>query len=148
MTDTGAELLALIAVIAFGFLVAVAFYESLSTRDVLVARSMRMARRSTNRRWIPALVYAVTVGVGIPVLVVIWTIVLELVLVFVGSVDRVGDVAVISVSIVAATRILTYVRQKTAHELAKAIPLSFAFLLITGGAINLEEKLTRMAAGC
>jgi hypothetical protein len=51
----------------------------------------------------------------------------------------------IAVAVVGATRILTYVREKTAHELAKAIPLALAFLLLTGGALNFDEKLARLA---
>jgi hypothetical protein len=71
--------------------------------------------------------------------------VLELALFVVGSVDRVTSSALIAVAVVGATRILAYVREKTAHELAKAIPLAFAFILLTGGALNLEDKLARVA---
>ncbi|MDH4143184.1 MAG: hypothetical protein OEV61_11275 [Chloroflexota bacterium] len=70
---------------------------------------------------------------------------LELALFVVGSVDRVTSSALIAVAVVGATRILAYVREKTAHELAKAIPLAFAFLLLTGGALNLEDKIARVA---
>jgi hypothetical protein len=139
------DLLLLSGLIAIGFLVAVAFYESLSTRDVLVRRSMRLARRISRRRWVAAIAYLLTVGVGIPILVVLWTLVLGVALFFVGSVEREASIAVIAVSVVAAARILAYVREKTAHELAKAIPLSFAFLLLTGGALNLDEKVAQLS---
>jgi hypothetical protein len=139
--DTLQGLLGISIVIALGFLVAVAFYESLCTRDVLVGRAMRFTRRRTARRPVLAVMYGLTVFVGIPVLVVVWTQVLELSLVFVGSAERLGNLALISASIVAATRILAYVREKTAHELAKAIPLSLAFILITGGVTHLEDNL-------
>lgn len=144
MDVTIGDLLLLSGVIAIGFLLAVAFYESLSTRDVLIARTMRLARRISRRRVLVGAAYLLTVAVGIPVLVLLWAVVLEIVLFFVGSVDRVESSALIAVSVVAAARILAYLRQKTAHELAKAIPLAFAFLLLTGGALNLEEKLTRV----
>jgi hypothetical protein len=139
------DLLLLSGVIAIGFLLAVAFYESLATRDVLVRRSMRLAGRISRRRWVAAIAYLLTVGVGIPILVVLWTLVLGIALFFVGSVEREASIAIIAVSVVAAARILAYVREKTAHELAKAIPLSFAFLLLTGGALNLEAKLALLA---
>lgn len=139
------ELVLASGIIAIGFLLAVAFYESLSTRDVLVGRALRTARRFTRRGWLVGLVYVTTVGLGIPVLVVAWTAVLELALFVVGSVDRVTSSALIAVAIVGAARILAYVREKTAHELAKAIPLAFAFLLLTGGALNLEDKIARVA---
>ncbi len=139
------DLLLLSGLIAIGFLVAVAFYESLSTRDVLVRWSMRLARRISRRRWVAAIAYLVTVGVGIPVLVVLWTLVLGVALFFVGSVEREASIAIIAVSVVAAARILAYVRETTAHELAKAIPLSFAFLLLTGGALNLDEKVAQLS---
>jgi cadmium resistance protein CadD (predicted permease) len=145
MPVTVGELLVAAGVIAAGFLVAVAFYESLSTRDVLVGRALRMARRVTRRPWLVGLVYAATVGLGIPVLVVAWTAVLELALFVVGSVDRVTSSAFVAVAVVGATRILAYVRERTAHELAKAIPLAFAFLLLTGGTLNLEDKIARVA---
>jgi hypothetical protein len=57
----------------------------------------------------------------------------------------VASASLVAVSVVGAARILAYVREKTAHELAKAIPLSFAFILLTGGALNLEEKLASLA---
>lgn len=142
MPTTIGDLLLLTGVIAAGFLFAVAFYESLSTRDVLVARAMRTARGFSERRWFVGGVYVATVGVGIPILVVLWTVVLEAALVFVGSDERIDIVALIAVSVVGAVRILSYVRQKTAHELAKAIPLSFAFILLTGGSVDLLERLT------
>ena len=48
--ETFTDLLTLSAAIAIGFLMAVAFYESLSTRDVLVRRMTRIARHSYTRR--------------------------------------------------------------------------------------------------
>jgi hypothetical protein len=142
---TTADLLLLAITIALGFLLAVAFYESLSTRDVLVARTLRIAGRISRRRWFVGAAYILAVGIGVPVLVLVWATVLELALFVVGSVDRVDNVVQVSVAVVAAARILAYVREKTSHELAKAVPLSFAFLLLTGGAINLEQKLARLA---
>lgn len=138
------DLLALTVVIALGFLVAVAFYESLSTRDVLVGRAGRLARRLSHRRWVHGLAYVAAVGVGIPILVVVWTTVLFVALIFVGSVDRIASDALIATAIVGAVRVLAYARQKTAHELAKAVPLALAFLLLTGGALAWEEKVQRI----
>jgi hypothetical protein len=128
-------------VIALGFLVAVAFYESLCDRDVLVGRIMRFTRRRTGRRGMIATAYALSVFVGIPILVVVWTQVLEITLVFVGSVQRLGNVALVATAVVAAARMLAYIREKTAHELAKAIPMSLAIILLTGGALNLEANM-------
>jgi hypothetical protein len=145
MSTSVGDLLTISAVIAIGFLLAVAFYESLSTRDVLVARTMRLARRSSRRPWVLGLTYAVTVGIGIPLLVVLWTVVLEVALFVVGSVDRLSSTALVAVSVVGAARILAYIREKTSHELAKAIPLAFAFLLLTGGSPHLDEKLVALA---
>jgi hypothetical protein len=141
VSETVSQLLLLSVVIALGFLIAVAFYESMCMRDVLVARTMRLARRTSRRRWVAGLGYVLSVGVGIPILVLLWTLVLELSLVVVGSVDRLGNVALVSAAIVAATRILAYIREKTAHELAKAIPLSLAILLLTGATLNLEKNI-------
>jgi hypothetical protein len=137
------ELIGLTALIAIGFLLAVAFYESMSTRDVLVARATRWGRRVSSGRRSKGIAYVLAVAVATPLLVVTWTVVLETALFAVGSVDLIGSVALVSVSIVAATRTLAYVREKTAHELAKAVPLAFAFLLLTGGSLRLEEKVAR-----
>jgi len=142
---TTQDLLVLAILISVGFLVAVAFYESLSTRDVLVGRTLRIARRISRRRWWVGIFYLLAVGVGIPILVVLWTVVLQTGLFVVGSVDRLESLTPISVAVVAAARILAYVREKTSHELAKAVPLSFAFLLLTGGTTNLDVKLQRLA---
>ena len=73
-----------------------------------------------------------------------WTLVLYVTLFFVGSVDRLGNIGIVATAIVAATRMLAYVREKTAHELAKAIPLALAFVLLTGGTLKLDENLTRL----
>jgi hypothetical protein len=76
--------------------------------------------------------------------VVLWTFVLVIGLFLVSSVDMVENIAVVAVSVVAATRVLAYVREKAAHELAKAIPLAMLLLLLTGGAVQLEEKVDRL----
>jgi hypothetical protein len=131
--------------IAIGYLLAVAFYESLCNRDVLVKRVMRFTRRVTKRRVTIALAYGLSVFVGVPLLVLLWTVILELTLLAVGSVERLGSVALVATSVIAATRILAYVREKTAHELAKAIPLSLAIILLTGGALNLWANLELLA---
>jgi hypothetical protein len=145
MPTTIWELLEISGLIAIGFLFAVAFYESLSTRDVLVARATRFARRVSKRRWFAAMVYLLIVFVGVPLLVLVWTVILEIGLFFVGSVDRLANTAFVAVAVVGAARILSYIREKTSHELAKAIPLSFAFLFLTGGTLNLEAKVQQLA---
>lgn len=127
-------------IIAVGFLVAVAFYESLATRDVLVARVQRLSRRISRRWWVPATSYVLTVFIGIPILVVIWTFVLELALIFVNRSDSIEDVAITAVGVVGAARLLAYLRAKTAHELAKAIPLALLFLLLTGAGTDLDAR--------
>jgi hypothetical protein len=139
--ETITDLLLLSGVIAIGFLIAVAFYESLSTRDVLVRRMTRLARAISPRPWFVGLVYVATVAVGIPFLVVLWTLVLWIGLLTVGATERADSLGLIAVAIVAAARILAYVRQKTSHELAKAIPLALAFVLLTGGAVHLLDNL-------
>jgi hypothetical protein len=134
------DLLALIVVIAIGFFIAVAFYESLCYRDVLVARVLRFAHRATARRWVHRLAYVLVVAVGLPVLVVVWVVVIELVLMLIGTADRVRDAGIVAAAIVGATRLLAYIREKTSHELAKALPLALAFALITGSGFNLQQK--------
>ncbi len=133
-----------IALIALGFLVVAAVYESLATRDVYVGRIMRATRRRTSRPGVIALVYALTVGAGIPILVIVWASILTIALLLVGSVDRVASAAVVAVSVVGAARVLAYARQKTAQDLAKAIPLALAFLLLSGASLNLEEKIRQL----
>jgi hypothetical protein len=72
MTADAVEILVVIAVIAFGFLVVTVFYESLAMRDVYVGRVMRAARRRRARPGTSVVLYLLAVGVGIPVLVVVW----------------------------------------------------------------------------
>lgn len=126
--------------IAVGFFLAVAFYESLSTRDVLVARTAKFARRFTERRLVVGGVYLLTVVGFIPILVALWAIVLEVALVIVGTPDPL-QVAESAVAIVAAARVLAYVREKTSRELAKLIPLALALSLLIGGVGQLEDNL-------
>lgn len=126
--------------IAIGFFLAVAFYESLSTRDVLVASATRLVRRVTESRIVSGGVYILTVVGFIPVLVALWAIVLETALVIVGTDDALR-VAESAVAIVAAARILAYVREKTSHELAKLIPLALALSLLISGVSQIEDNL-------
>jgi hypothetical protein len=146
MTPTPENLLALVVIIALGFLIAVAFYESLSERDVVLARAMRVVRRLTVRPWIHVLAYVACVLVVIPLLIVVWVIVLELAFFLVGSVGSIKDAGLIAAAIVGAARVLAYIRQRTSHELAKAVPLSLAVFIITGGSLNLEQKAATLAA--
>lgn len=134
------DLAVLTATIAVGFFLAVAFYESLSSRDVLIGRVAKLAGRFTKRHSVIAMLHVLTVLVCIPVLVAVWAIVLEAALVVFGLPDRLR-VAESAVAIVAAARVLAYVREKTAQELAKAIPIALAFSLLIGGLAQLEENL-------
>ena len=147
MANDPETLLGFILLIAAGFLVAVLFYESLCQRDVLVARALRVTRRLTKRRWVPAVAYVLCVVVGLPLLVVVWALVLEIAFIVVGSVDRLGTAGLIAAAIVGAARLLAYIYAPSSHELAKAVPLSLAVVLITGGQLNIDAKLEAMLSG-
>jgi ABC-type transport system involved in multi-copper enzyme maturation permease subunit len=139
------DLIVLTFVIALGFLVAVGFYEALSSRDVLVSRIRRAVRRISSSRWVSAIGYLFSVLVVIPFLVILWAVILWATLIFVGSVDRLASASLVSAAMVGASRVLAYANSRAAHELAKAVPLAFAFLLLTGGDLHLTEKLDRLA---
>jgi hypothetical protein len=83
----------------------------LSTRDVLVAPAARLVRRFTDNRSVAGVAYLITVFAFIPILVTLWAIVLEAALVMFGTPDPLS-VAESAVAIVAAARILAYVRQR------------------------------------
>lgn len=138
---TVADLATLIVAIALGFLLAVVFYESLCNRDVLLGRALRTARRARSAPWSSAIAYVLVELVAMPALIAVWVVILEVVLFVVGSVDRAHDAGFVAAAIVGATRLLSYVYQKSAHELAKALPLAMMFALITGGGLNLDQKL-------
>ncbi len=91
--------------------------------------------------------YLLSVVVGLPLLVVLWALVLEVAFIVVGSVDRLGTAGMIAAAIVGAARLLAYVYAPSSHELAKAVPLSLAVVLITGGQLNIDAKLETMLAG-
>jgi hypothetical protein len=126
--------------IAVVFFLAVAFYESLSTRDVLVAPAARLVRRFTDNRSVAGVAYLITVFAFIPILVALWAIVLEAALVAFGTPDPLSA-AESAVAIVAAARLLAYVRQKTSRELAKLNQLALALTLLIGGFSQLEDNL-------
>jgi hypothetical protein len=126
--------------IAVGFLLAVAFYETLSARDVLVRRTRGIAGRLSHRPWVRGLIYVAVVAIGIPALVLLWTIVLDAALFVLSPPEMIGTVSIVAVSVVGATRILAYANGRAAHELAKALPLALLFLLVTGGNPNFELK--------
>lgn len=134
------DLTILTLAIAVGFFFAVAFYESLSTRDVLVGQTTRFIRRFTERRWVVGGVYLFTVVGMIPILVALWAIVFEAALVVVGTPDPL-HVAESAVVIVGAARVLAYVREKTSHELAKLIPLALVLSFLLGGVVQLEDNV-------
>lgn len=147
MTPEMTTLIEFIIVIALGFLGAVVFYESLCQRDVLLGRALRMTRRLTERRWVVGVVYVLCVVVGMPALVVVWAMVLEIAFIVVGSADRLVSAGLIAAAIVGAARLLAYIHAPSSHELAKAVPLSLAVVLITGGQLNIDAKLSTIAAG-
>src|SRR5262249_35844017 len=113
-------------------LVSAAFYASMSARDAVVVVADRIAR---GRQW-PAttrrLAWIVAVVVVAPILVALWGTFLYVLLVFLEPADRLGEVAVISAAIVAATRILAYTAPSIAQELAKIVPLGFVVLILAG----------------
>ena len=126
--------------LAVVFFLAVAFYESLSTRDVLVASATRFGTRLTRSRIGGGATYVITVFALIPILVAVWAIVHEAALAVVGTPDPLSR-AESAVAIVAAARLLAYVREKTSHELAKLIPLALALSLLVGGLAQFEDNM-------
>lgn len=139
------ELAILTAVIAVGFFLAVGFYESMATRDVLLTQTAAFTRRITRNPAALAVTHGLTVLVAIPILVVVWALVLEAALAIVVSPDN-TQTAETAIAIVAAARLLAYVRQKTSHELAKAIPLALALSLLLGGLPRIEDNLEIITA--
>jgi hypothetical protein len=135
------DLIVLTLLIAIGFLLAVAFYETLSTRDVLVRQARGLAARLSGRRWVRLIAYLVTVLVGIPLLVLVWTLVLDTALFVLSPIDTDRSISLVAVSVVGAARVLAYANERVAHELAKALPLALLFLLLTGGNPDLEAKM-------
>lgn len=146
MPTDSLDLLALILAVALAYMVLVGFYESLSTRDLLVDRLRRRFPDGLGSR--PARVgYLAVVAGVIPTLLVIWTLGLWVGIVLVDSVDSTRDAAVVAVAVVGAARVLAYANGRASHELAKAVPLALSFLLLTGGSLRLDEKLTRLQQG-
>jgi hypothetical protein len=139
------ELAILTAVIAVGFFLAVGFYESMATRDVLLTQTAAFTRRITRNPAALAVTHGLTVLVAIPILVVVWALVLEAALAIVVSPDN-TQTAETAIATVAAARLLAYVRQKTSHELAKAIPLALALSLLLGGLPRIEDNLEIITA--
>ena len=138
------ELLVLSLVIAIGSLLAVAFYETLATRDVLVRQTTRLAGRVSKRWWVRGAVYAATVLVGIPLLILLWSLVLDTALFVLSPADTDRSIAMVAVAVVGAARFLAYANERVAHELAKALPLALLFLLLTGGNPDIEAKILAM----
>ncbi len=134
------EMAAFTLTIAVGFFLAVVFYESLSSRDVLVARTDQFVSRLSRSRVVAGFAHLLVVVVCIPLLVALWAVVLEAALAVVGASDSVR-VAESAVAVVAAARVLAYVHEKTSHELAKLIPLALVLPLLMGGVADLEENL-------
>lgn len=88
--------------------------------------------------------HLLTIVIAAPVLVVMWALVLEAALTAIGSPDNTA-IAETAVAAVAAARLLAYLRQKTAHELSKAIPLALSLLL--GGLPRIEDNLQTFTDG-
>ena len=139
-TWRSSDLLGLTLLIAVGFLLAVAFYQTLSTRDVLVRHTRLLAARLSARWWVRGLIYVAVVMVGIPILVLIWAMVVDVALFVLSPPESIGTIAIVAVSVVGATRVLAYANERVSHELAKALPLALLFLLLTGGNPHLEAK--------
>ena len=68
--------------------------------------------------------------VSMPLLLFLWTGVLEVILLFTNNALTAEEIGVTSVAIVVSVRLLAHVSHEHAHELAKSIPLTIVTLLI------------------
>lgn len=139
------DLLVLATLIALAVSGSVIFYLSLSERDALTGRVRRMVDR---RSWQPRsrLAAELVAGlVGAPLLVVVWTTVIDIALFFILPLERVSDLVLLPYAIVAASRLLAYLHPVAAHELAKTLPLALVVLLLVGQPLSTDSILAKTA---
>ncbi len=123
----------------------VIFYHSLSERDALTGRVRRIVG---GRRWRPRTRLAAELVAGVvaaPLLVVVWTTVIDIALFIILPLERVSELVLLPYAIVAASRLLAYGHPIAAHELAKTLPLALVVLLLVGQPLGADSLLAKAA---
>ena len=139
------DLALLASLIALAVSGSVIFYHSLSERDALTGRVRRMV---TGRSWRPRSQLAAELVAGVvaaPLLVVVWTTVIDIALFFILPLERVSELVLLPYTIIAACRLLAYAHPVAAHELAKTLPLAFVVLLLVGQPLGADSILAKAA---
>lgn len=86
--------------------------------------------------WIGVLVYLLT----IPFLVVFWYVSLLSTLLIAASTPVAGQIAMMAVAVIVATRFLAHLSRPTAHEVGKVIPIAVLGVIIIGNtSVDLEQ---------
>ena len=118
------------------------FYRSVSTKDIIkldLAKYNRM-KHPVYERFLAAVFYFLEYLFLMPVMIFIWFSVFTLLLIFLTENLEVSTLLLISATIIASIRMVSYYRQDLASDVAKLIPFTFlAVSILNPGFFSVER---------
>jgi len=112
------------------------FYETLSKKQIFklhIPKPELFSDQEQHVRLWDIIVLILQYTIVFPLVTLIWTVALTIFLLALSSTSP-AEVAVLSLSMVAATRIVAYYDEKIAEEVAKLLPLALLVLIVSGPA--------------
>jgi hypothetical protein len=95
------------------------FYKSVSKRDMF-----RLEIRDTRKAWQKRIIHIIKYVIAFPVLIFIWFAALTIILLFLSKTQSTETILLISMALIAATRISSYYKEELSQEMAKILPLA------------------------
>ena len=108
------------------------FYNFLSRRDLfeLNLKKYDFSNHPALKKTGSLLVYVVKHFIILPVFIFLWFLVFSALLVIMSKLQSVEEIMVLSMAVIASTRIISYFKEDMAKDLAKILPLTLIGLII------------------
>jgi hypothetical protein len=115
------------------------FYKSVSKRDLF-----KLEIRDTRKAWHKRVIHIVKYVVAFPVLIFVWFAALTIILFFLSKTQSTETIMLISMAVIAATRIGSYYKEEMSQEIAKILPLAvLGIFLVDPTFFSLQTTLDR-----
>ncbi|MFH0929030.1 MAG: hypothetical protein V1818_01585 [Candidatus Aenigmatarchaeota archaeon] len=126
------------------------FYRTLSKRDIfkinLEKYNLPDTKHKNLRKAGSIFAYILKYGVIFPFYIIIWFVILSLLMLLMTVDATVGTVLMLSISIVSATRLLSYYSEDLSTDIAKLIPFGLMAVSLTGSNFfSIETTIARLS---
>ncbi|VVB57412.1 Uncharacterised protein [uncultured archaeon] len=130
-------------VVAYAWLVG-KFYHILSHREIFRMRQRMLAGEELPPGFLDYLALILKYTILFPLVALSWTVILTVSLTFLSKLPA-PQIAIVSLAMVAATRVLAYLNQHTSEDVAKLLPLVLlGVVLVDPGAFDSGALLARL----